>query len=438
MNKGFFFALVVCTHTAVADSGNIAPGATMTTGQFSNGHSLYSATLNPAVAALTVATSENWRFGYLPSLSFGGEVGDVNNFADDLDELIDILDDPSLAEGSIDETLDRFNSVLESMGQHGYTRVGVGLTAPLFPVYWRRDEFSGTVFSELSVDTQIRLSVLDEPLEYNDQTVSFTTGSAAYLKSGIEKRFALGYAKPLFSRLKSDALGGQLYAGGKVKLLNLELSKQVMRLEQLEGKNIEDLIEDEYENNLVSTTGVSLDLGIAWVASRYSAGLTLTNINSPSFDYGAVGVNCGSYTEGSFARNNCEAAAHFVDDTGRISGRETHKKHAVATLDASLYVLSNWVFSGAVDLAKYDDMVGMETQYLNLSTAVNTHSYWIPDLRLGYQKNLAGSELAVAALGLSFFDVVTLDARIALEEVEVDGNKAPRSAAFSLAFEEKF
>jgi hypothetical protein len=68
VNKGCFSVPAFCASAAIADSGNIAPGATLTTGQFSNGHSLYSATLNPAVAALTIADGENWRFGYLPSL----------------------------------------------------------------------------------------------------------------------------------------------------------------------------------------------------------------------------------------------------------------------------------------------------------------------------------------------------------------------------------
>ncbi len=258
------------------------------------------------------------------------------------------------------------------------------------------------------------------------------------MKSGIEKRFSFGYAKPLFDAKKTAAYGGQLFGGVKLKLMNLELSKQVMRLQQLEGRDIEDVIEDEYENNLVSTNGFGVDVGVAWVAKYYRAGLTITNINSPSFDYGTIGVNCTQYQEDSFARNNCEAAAHFVDEAGRISSRETHKKHAATTLDASVYPIANWAISGALDLAKYDDMVGMETQSFNLSTSFNTHSFWMPDLRLGYQKNLAGAKLATAAFGISLFDTLTFDARVALDEVEVDGSKAPRSAAFSLAFEEKF
>lgn len=438
MNKVCFSALVLCAGAAIADSGSSPTGTTLTTGHISNGHSLYAATLNPAVAALTVGPDESWRFAYLPSFSFSAEVGDVNNFVDDLDDLIDILDDPSLADDDIEGTLARFNGVLETMGKEGYSRIGSGFTAPLFPLYWRQDEFSGTFFAEFAADTQIRLSLLDEPLIYNNQTIGFTTGSSAYLKSGIEKRLSLGYARPLLNLQKSKSLGGQLYGGVKIKVMNLELSKQVMRLEQLEGRDIEDVIEDEYKNNRRSTTGIGIDLGVSWISGRYNAGLTLSNINSPSFDYGTIGIDCAQYVEGSFARNNCEAATYFTQDVGRISSREKHRKHAVATLDAGVTVMSGWTINGALDLARYDDMVGMETQHFVLSTAINTRSYWIPDVRLGYQKNLAGAKLASVGLGLSFFDVFTLDARMALDDVVVDGSKAPRSGAISLAFEEKF
>src|SRR5690606_26531724 len=124
------------------------------------------------------------------------------------------------------------------------------ITAPLFPIYWRPSEFSGTFFAEVALDTQVYLGLLDEPLEYDDQHMSFSTGSSAYVKSGIEKKLALGYARPILNEKKSAELGGQLYMGTKLKLMNIELSKQVMRLQQLEGRDIEDVIEDEYENIL--------------------------------------------------------------------------------------------------------------------------------------------------------------------------------------------
>ncbi len=438
MNKTYLIAIGLISSWSFADSGNIPAGATLTTGATSNGHSLFSATVNPAVAAYTVAPDEKWRINYLPTIALSGEVGDVNDFADDLDELIDLLDDPSLADGSMEETRDRFNRVLTAMGESGYTKISVGVHLPLLPLYWRPSEFSGTYFVEAAVDTQIRLSLLDEPLEYDDQHTSFSTGSAAYLKSGIEKRFAIGYARPMLDEKQVARWGGQLYAGTKVKLLNMELSKQVIALQQLGGKDVEDLIEDEYDNNLRSTTNVSVDVGISWLSKYYRAGLLLSNINSPSFDYGSIGTNCQQFGEGSFARNNCEAAAYFAYEKGRINANEKHTKHAAATLDGSVFPTANWAINASVDLAPYDDIVGDETQRFNISTSLNTTSTWLPDIRLGYQKNLAGSKLSAAGFGISLFDVFTLDAQVALDDVVIDGDKAPRSFALTIAFEEKF
>jgi hypothetical protein len=128
----------------------------------------------------------------------------------------------------------------------------------------------------------------------------------------------------------------------------------------------------------------------------------------------------------------------FVNIKGRIKSYERHTKHLASTVDGSYYIFKNWSVSGSVDLAAYDDIVGTENQWLTASTAINTRSAWIPDFRLGYHKNLAGSQISTAAFGFSFFDTVTFDAEIGLDQVKADGNSAPRKIAFSLAIEEKF
>ena len=427
-------ALAVC---AQALASEVTPGSTLTTGPTSNGHSLYSATFNPAVAALTVDSDEKLRFSYFPSISFSTELGDVNDFVDDIDDLIDILDDPSLTDESVEETLDRFNSVVEQMGDEGYVTVSAMVTAPIFPIYWQPDFLPGTVFSELAASIQVKTSFLDDELTYDDAKQTFSTASSAYVKSGIQTKFALGYAQELFNEEKFADYGGRLYAGVKANFYRLELSKQVILLEELEGEDIEDYVSDAYDNNVETATKLGLDLGLTWVADRYRAGLTLNNINSPSFEYGAIGVDCSQYADGSFDRANCEATDYFVRK-GDIKSHEKHTKHFNATVDSTVYLLKNWSLSGSVDLAAYDDTVGTENQWLNVASAYNTHSAWIPDLRIGYHKNLVGSKISTAALGFSFFDVVTLDLEVALDDVEVDGDKAPRKVAFSLAFEEKF
>lgn len=417
-----------------ASASIVKPGSTLTTGPTSDGHSLYAATLNPAAAATTVNKDEKWRLSYAPSISFSNEFGNVNDFIGEIDELIDILENPMLAAGSVEETLARFNDVLGQMEQEGYFKSSAQVTAPIFPVYWKPSFFPGTLFSELSMSTQIKISMLADDLVFKQAQQTFETGSSAYVKSGIQTQFALGYAQEL---LGGDESGGRLYGGVKASVYKLDLSKQVLLLQELDGEGIEDHVRDEYDNNLESTVNLGLDLGISWVADSYRTGVTLKNINAPSFSYGAVGVNCEEFADASFERNNCEVAGYFADE-GKINSHEKHTKHMSATVDGTVYLLKNWSVSGSFDLAAYDDIVGTENQWVNAATAINTHSLWIPDVRIGFHKNLVGSELSTVAFGLSLFDSITLDLEMALDEIEVNGSKAPRKVAFSFAIEEKF
>lgn len=437
VNRKLFLSACILAASSSTSATIVTPGSTVTTGPTSDGHSLYAATFNPAVAALTVDQEEKFRFSYFPSISFSNEVGDVNDFADEIEDLIDILDDPSLTQDSVQETLDRFNSILVQMGEEGYVKVSAQITAPLFPIYWQPDFLPGTLFSELSMSTQVKTSLLDDELTFDEDKQSFLTSTSGYIKSGIQTQFAVGYAQALFDEEKLSAYGGRLYGGIKANIYQLDLSKQVIWLQQLGGEDIGDYVRDEYDNNLQSSTNLGLDLGLTWVANRYRAGVTLKNINAPSFRYGTVGANCVQYNS-EFERANCEVARFFAEEKGDLKTHEKHTKHMSATVDGTYYLLKNWSISGSMDLAAYDDIVGTENQWLHAATAFNTRSFWIPDMRIGYHSNMVGSEISTVALGLSFFDAVTLDVEMALDDVEVDGSKAPRKVAFSLAIEEKF
>lgn len=436
--KRLYVAILAACSPLVAQSATLNMGPSMTLGPVSNPYSISAARHNPAMADLAVRADEHLRFNYLPTLAVDAEFGNMNNFVDEVDELIDLLDDPSTSDDSIEETLNRFNAVLEQLGAEGYLRVQAAATAPLLPLYWRPSEFSGTFFLEAEVLTQVYAGILDAPIAYDNQNTKFTTASSAYIKSGLEKRIALGYSRPLFGEAAVEKWGGRLYGGLKFNLINMELSKQVFHLQALDGKDIEDVIEDEYENNRVSTTNVAVDVGLTWVTPRYRAGLTINNINSPEFDYGVVGENCGDIAEGSVARTNCEAAAYFIQEEGRLKAREVHTRHAVGTVDAALFVTSRLVLAAAADIASYEDMVGGEHQWFHASLGYDFQSPLIPDLRLGYRQNMAGAELSSVAAGFTLFNTVSLDLEMGLDEIEVDGSKVPRRAGFSLSFSESF
>lgn len=418
-------------------SGNTAinPGSLSTTGATLDHNSLFAGTSNPAMAELMVSPGERFRMNYFIGAGSNFEIGDANDFIDKLEELIDIIDDPDLATGSAQETLDEFNVVLETAGEQGYLKNSTHLALPGLPVYLKPSFMQGTVYFEAAVDTQWRLGFLDSPLNYDSQTGSFSTASSLYIKSGIQQRLSMGYSRDLFEELSLNGVNGRLLAGVQFNLYKMQLSKQLFLLQELGNDGIENTAQEQYDNNLSSSSGFGVDAGLVWDANWYRLGLTVTDINSPEFEYGDLGVNCGGFEDASTSRSNCEVTPAF---TSEINANEVHTKHASARTDATVFPMHNWSVSGSLDLAAYDDIVGTENQWASLSTAYTPSNIYIPALRVGFHKNLAGSELTSLGFGLTFFKTFNFDLATSTQTVDYDGASAPRRFSFSLSFEESF
>lgn len=431
------FGALLSSPLVNAGTAVMSAGSQATFGPASNHYSLYSGSHNPAMADLVVSPDERWRMGYLFGFGTHIELGDANDFVDEIDELIDLLDDPSLSGDSVEETLDRFNRTLVEMGEEGYVKQTSSVYLPGSPLYFRPGWFEGTVYAEMAADAQWRVSLLDDPLRFNDQNGSFESNSAAYIKSGVQQRIGVGYGREINPAMFFPATSARLYVGAKLNLYSVELSKQVFQLQLLDGKDIDEVVKDEYDNNSVSTSAAGLDLGVVWDAHRYRLGLTLNDVNSPKFNYGPIGVGCENLDEDTVRRANCELTRHYTETTGEIKSREEHVKNATATVDATFFPTQRWSISSSLELAAYDDFVGSENQWAHFSTAYNSTN-WIPAVRLGMQKNLVGSELTSYALGFTLFKVFSLDISASAETIEHDGNKAPRSVGFAFGFEETF
>lgn len=435
MKRTCLLTVILIATSSHATTATVAPGSSLSTDPSSNTYSVFAATYNPALANLTIADEEKWRFSYAPGFSLAAEAGDVANFIDDLDELIDLLHDPASTNDSTENTLERFNAALTAMGKDGYLKISNRITAPMMPTYYRPSFVSGTFFVELDITTQANLSILDSELIH--QSFHFTTASSAYIKSGVQTRFALGYSRELFRGHKFEPFGGRLFGGAKINIIHMALSQQIFRLEQLGGKDIKDVMQDEYNNNMKSSTAVALDLGLAWIADRYRLGFTVRNINSPTFDYGSISVNCGQHNETLNRYNDC-GTEYFFAHPGKVTTNKTHTKHPVPTLDASFYLTPYWMLHGAVELATYDDLVGIENQWVSLSSTYNFKTKSLPNLRVGFHRNLVGSGLTSVALGTSLFGRLTLDIAKSLDETTVDDSVVPRNFSFAIGFEETF
>ena len=434
-------------------SGSLACGMTMpsyaasnllnhasgvVTGQSSDHVSLFNGTYNPAMGDLMISPNEHWRLNYFFSLSSSTEFGQVDNFVDDIDDLIDILEDPGSTSDPVDITLDKFNNLITKAGKDGYLKTTNGGYLPAFPLYWRPSFLPGTLSFELNIETQIKLSVLNDTMRFDQAKETFSTATSAYIKTGIQRKFSVGYSQEIQTAYLQQHFDGHLLVGARLNIYDLELSKQVFQLQLLNGKDIEDVISDEYKHNRIQSTGIGLDFGAIWMTSDYRLGLSLTNLNAPSFDYGPVGINCDTTPEGSDQQSNCYIADYFATVKGQIKVHEQHKKNPVIIADGSYYLLSNWLVSGASELASYDDTVGTENQWINIATSYHPSNFWFPDVRIGYSKNMAGSKLSYANAGLTILGTFNLDLSIALDKVSIDDKSTPRGFGFSLSFEEQF
>lgn len=416
-----------------AGTGASGAGPSFTSGPSSNHKNLFSATHNPAMNSFMVREEETYRFNFAPAFSYGLELGDVGNFADDLDDLIDIIDDPESTSDSPTEVLERFNGVLEAMGEDGYIKNTINLKAPILPLYYKSERFGGTLSADFSLNATISARVLDDELTY-DPDKNYLTNTAIYLKSGIAKKLSFAYSREVWSYNEM----GTLYGGARLNISNMELSKQLMPLQMLDGRDVSDVMTDEYDKNLVSTTAISADLGVVWDADFYRVGLTLSDINSPSFDYGAVGVNCEDREDGSEEQSTCYATEYFINEKGDLTPYESHTKHARTTIDGAVHLSNKWWLTSAFDLAAYDDAVGFENQWFHIAASYETGGFWLPSLRAGYQTNMTGSETTSLNFGATISKMLNIDIEYGLDSVEVDGTSGPRRLGFALSLTEHF
>ena len=120
------------------------------------------------------------------------------------------------------------------------------------------------------------MRILDDELRFDEQNGMFATNTSAYIKSGLETRFAMGMSKDLYTFANKG--NKHLYGGIKLNFIHMELSKQLIALQQLNGESIEDVVKDAYHQNLAATNNIAIDLGLMLIAENYSLGFTVTDL----------------------------------------------------------------------------------------------------------------------------------------------------------------
>ena len=87
---------------------------------------------------------------------------------------------------------------------------------------------------------------------------------------------------------------------------------------------------------------------------------------------------------------------------------------------------------------RYRDVSAFDNQWVYASTSYDTRSFFIPSLRVGYKKNLVGTNLSSIAFGVSLLKYVNLDFEYGLESVSENLDNSPRRLGFAISVEERF
>jgi hypothetical protein len=428
--------MLVAPSAVLASYQAHAPGPLLTYGKTTHPSTILSISGNPANGHALLSEGESYRMGYFSSLGIDIELGKVDNFLDDVDELIDELDKEFTGINEANAVKEKFDELLPVMGEDAQVTIGLGVNLPFMPFAIKSDTLGGVLSFDVKAQGLFDIRFLDAPIEIQTIGGSATveTDSSMYVKGGSILTGSIGYSREVWRPTFVE--NSILYAGFQASVYQVSLNKQVLALSNIDNDDVSDAINDEFDENTVDTTQVGLDFGLLWSMQNGQVGLTFANINEPEFDYGDVGKNCSAITD-TIRQANCFVAQNRFSDEIDLS--ETAVMNAQTTVEGALFSENrNWLISGAADLNSVYDLVGRESQYVSASASYFSGSYLIPSVRFGLSNNLAGSKLTSVGFGTTLFGVVNIDLSASLDTVEIDGTTVPRQFGFNIGFEEKF
>lgn len=438
------------------------PGANLTYGSSSNNQSIMSSVANPAAGAAVLRREDNQYRAGLITIGGGYEVGNVNNLSNQIDatkaklnatsigttcDLSPLQSNVAVASCVNTNFVAPVNSLLSTLQKDGNGSIFFGGHIPVMPLVVSKNKWGGSFVLDANVSAIANGSVIkDAVADITTAEVAAIRLSRTYtppsndstllVKAAATSELGFGYSRSLFTReadtntvgeMTADKLqSGELTAGVRLKYYRVKLANKAQRQQTATGGSQSTL---KGSQDYTSTSGVGLDVGTLWTSRRYRAGAWVSNLNKPSFKYrpySTAELNMLGYTNAGMI--------------SQLSATTTYEMKPQLQMEGAVFSESqNWVVNGGLDANAVPDAVGREFQWMTLSAAYATNSWWIPGARLGYRSNLAGSKLKYITGGLTLFKALSLDAALSTDKVKDNkGKSAPRSAMLNLNLQMTF
>lgn len=405
-------------------------GSASTMGPAASPANLNSVRYNPAAGFIILdrKSGEAVRFGYLSEVGMELQLGAADNFEQDLNSLMDELNqfEDDVAAGSYtsaeadakaQDIQNSFNQVLSSFGDEAKLKTELTVSAPLFPIVFSVAPLPGVVSLEASVSAVSDVTFLDDTLLYDAVAKELSTDSRVYVKGGSLLHAAVGYSQPVFGIERLLPIPGELIIGAKFNIYSSSLASVESQVDRDDDKDTGDIVSDGLKSSR-DTLAYGADVGAIWISDRYQLEITAKNINSPVFKY--------SLSESQLASDEIS--------NGSITIKPQY------TIGAAIFTKGRrLMLSGSYDLNSASDLVGDDIKRLNIAGAYFPEYLFLPSLRFGYEKNLAGEGLSSINTGVGFFKgMLNLDLTYGLETATFDDQSLPRRLGVHIGFEETF
>ncbi|MGI9344436.1 MAG: conjugal transfer protein TraF [Gammaproteobacteria bacterium] len=246
--------------------------------------------------------------------------------------------------------------------------------------------------------------------------IRFVNDSALVTKAAQTIELNAGYSRQVW-----PTAAGTLFLGGEAKYYKMRLSRISVRFGDITDSD--ELFDAIRNSDFRDDSGFGLDLGALWVADNYQLGAQITDINEPTF----------RFPRGDLSR--------FTNSLilSRLAADEKYTMERQLKLEASLFSTNRrWTANMGLDANAVPDPMGDDFQWFTLSAGYATDSWWLPGVRLGFRKNLAGTEIGYLAAGVTAFKIVNFDIASSIETVKISGTRLPQGLMASIGFQIAF
>ncbi|MDJ0911501.1 MAG: conjugal transfer protein TraF [Woeseiaceae bacterium] len=301
------------------------------------------------------------------------------------------------------------------LGWSGNARA-FGIAEPVdFDVDAARDAIQGWIDDLPLLGPQIEIGDIILTPRPGENAVFFQIDNDSSLVSkGTQTgEFNMGYSREGWSNAH-----GTLFWGVEGHVYVKRLSRLSVRYGDITDS--EELFDEIRNLDYRTDEGIGVDVGVLWVADCYQLGAQLTNVNQPTFEF--PDVNLSPYSS--------ELIISFLEaDQRYVMDRQLK-------LEASLFGRDRrWSVNLGADANAATDPLGDEYQWATLSAGYSMDNRWLPNVRLGYRQNLAGTELGYLSVGFTAFEHINFDVASALDTVKIGGTTLPRGLMMSIGFQ---